>query len=361
MPEILSGNPVFEDVSELKRRIDSQILNNDPTSIVDNSIGMGTSLTCGDVNDFHSYPHEGTKDGSEIKNGDSRHAAPSKASTDNQNKIDVSYSHSDEENADSTVCKSEASVLNTNVPDKVVNNTESSKTYNDLPLDVGANSKFSKVLENISLPLLYIPTTKQLVSGSHETHPDDNCSTSATLTDKEYLSVSVDRLGSIHGSEQNLNSPNSLSSNTLLMPPSSSSSSMHKAHSTQEFSASVPQFPDLDHLHSAESFTSFAQHIEFGVSNFGDDSSLSNVSTGTDFSISAMSMGGEEGAGGYSDTKSLSLSQHVTDETLFMDINLHTRNSYDQNRKSASLDSKLKDQHIPLSQAAKKHPLMGFK
>ncbi|XP_005090343.1 TBC1 domain family member 12 [Aplysia californica] len=233
----------------------------------------------------------------------------------------------------------------------------SGSAVNDLPLEVGASARFSKVLENISLPLLYIPTTKQLVTtassekasdlntSSASAHEDDSLNKDGEATSRDFLC----------NDQESLSSPNQdLSSSALLAPPLS----MHRAHSTQEFHC-MGKFPDTDRLtlHSVDSFQGLAQHLELSGSNtFGDNSSLSSVSTGTDFSVSAVSAGDDCY---HSDSRSLS--QHVTDESLFMDISLHTRNSFDKGRTSASLDGKFKDEHIPVSQAAKKTPLIGLK
>ena len=214
----------------------------------------------------------------------------------------------------------------------------SSCPADDLPVEVGASAQFSKVLENLSLPLLYIPTTKQLVTASSEQQNliDEEVPISTCSLEQEGPGSSSDLKNLNGGSEyKSSSSPKSASTSSTCAFLNPSPPSLHKVSSAQEFSSLCTKFPDTDRLtlHSSDSSPGLAQHL--------DNISLSSVST--NFSVSNLSVG-DEG-----------------DETLFMDINLHTRNSFDINRHSTLLNGALHDQNIPSSQPAKKKPLSGFK
>lgn len=223
----------------------------------------------------------------------------------------------------------------------------------DLAVDVGASARFSKVLENISLPLLYIPTTKQLVAGSLDGSVDgpNPRESAGTLRDLSVLYM-PDRDYSYNGSES-ASSTLDLSSSELLSPHSP----MPKAHSTQEFHY-MGRYTDSDRLtvHSTDSCPGYHNSFEPGSHVFADNSSLSSVSTGTDFSVSAVSISETE-----LNVESKSLSCDVPDEAGFVDISLHSRNSFDRGYNSSSLDSGYGDKRAPSFQAARKKSFSGLK
>lgn len=232
------------------------------------------------------------------------------------------------------------------------------KYTDDISVDVGSGSGFSKTLENISLPLLYIPTTKQLIKDGNQNESTSlhERSGSSLMSRDPRTVVHADSaltgqvLGAMcngfHSSNSNLDL-----SNSELLP----CSLIPKAHSAQEFQH-LSKLSDSDRvtLHSVDSYPGFHSAAEQNPFNlFADNSSLSSVSTGTDFSVSAVSVGDEFGfecAGG------------PTDESVFTDINLNSRNSYDTvQNKSSSLDSGYGDKKPPDFRAAKKKSFSTLK
>ena len=233
-----------------------------------------------------------------------------------------------------------------------------------LSVDVGSSAQFSKVLENISLPLLYIPTTKQLVRAApgdsdsgDPNKTEDRLQSPTSFTENRIqngpkLSPSGPESPCSHEASFSSTKSEALATSALLSPPTS----VLLTQGSSEFFHTSGNTRDHERLtkHSTDNFPTFPQQSELGVAGgFGDNSSLSSVST--DFSVSALSVGEE-----YSYSDSRSQSHATNDETLFMDINLHTRNSFDQGRKTASLD---RDRHSSdnIPQATKKKALIGLK
>ncbi|KAK3743038.1 hypothetical protein RRG08_063904 [Elysia crispata] len=234
----------------------------------------------------------------------------------------------------------------------------SAKWTDDVSVDLGSGGKFSKVLENISLPLLYIPTTKQLVKNDNQNESpallERGASSLATCDPKIVIHGDSDSAKQSHGTVCNgIHSSNSnleLSSSELL-----SCSLMPKAHSAQEFQH-LNKLTDSDRLtlHSVDSYPGFLSTAEQNPFNlFADNSSLSSVSTGTDFSVSAVSVGDDYG---------IECGRDPMDEALFIDVNLNSRNSYDAaQNKSSSLDSGYGDKKPPDFTAAKKKSFSTLK
>lgn len=190
----------------------------------------------------------------------------------------------------------------------------------DVPVDVGASNRLSSVLENISLPLLYLPNTRQIVNGDKTA---GNVSTSAEAC-------------SLHG-DANSGSDgvpvNGLESNSLQLQAAGgethSGSMFHTGSSSSDLDRLRAE-PDRVTLNSMESFTSNTMFCD-PTARLYDTSSLSGISTGTDFSVSAVSLDGES-----------RLVMCDGDEGTFMEVNLHGRNSFEPNRNS-SLDSGFED------------------
>ncbi|GFS07433.1 TBC1 domain family member 14 [Elysia marginata] len=228
----------------------------------------------------------------------------------------------------------------------------------DISVDVGSCSGFSKVLENISLPLLYIPTTKQLVKNDNQNKSPANLeigASSLASCDPQIVihgdSASTGQIlgavcNGIHSSNSNLD----LSTSELLP-----CSLLPKAQSAQEFQH-LSKLAESDRvtLHSVDSYPGFQSGAEQNPFNlFADNSSLSSVSTGTDFSVSAVSVG---------DDFAFDCGRDPTDESLFTDVNLNSRNSYDAaQNKSSSLDSGYGDKKPPDFTAAKKKSFSTLK
>lgn len=217
----------------------------------------------------------------------------------------------------------------------------------ELRVELGSSAQFSKVLENISLPLLYIPTTRQLVTGGGGlAYPDQSTSPQKDVLyapERDYL----------YSGSESASSTLDLSSSEL----SSTHSPMHKAHSAQEFHYLV-KCRDTDRLtlHSVDSYPGNENSFEPGTHLFADNSSLSSVSTGTDFSVSAISATESDFI-----AESKSLSHDAADESVFVDVNLHSRNSFDKGYNSSSLDSGYGDKRAPMFQAARKKSFTGLK
>ncbi|GFN83403.1 TBC1 domain family member 14 [Plakobranchus ocellatus] len=227
----------------------------------------------------------------------------------------------------------------------------------DVSVDIGSSGRFSKVLENISLPLLYIPTTKQLVKSNTQSQTSDDrfgASSHIACEPPIVIHVDPDSPGQAHSALcnglQSANSTLDLSSAELLPH-----SPIPKAYSAQEFQH-ISKLTDSDRLtlHSVDSYPGFHSNAEQNPYNlFADNSSLSSVSTGTDFSVSAVSVGEDYG---------IECGREPADEALFIDVNLNSRNSYDTaQNKSSSLDSGYGDKKPPDFTAAKKKSFTTLK
>ena len=186
----------------------------------------------------------------------------------------------------------------------------------DVPVDVGASNRLSSVLENISLPLLYLPTTKQIVNGEKSTGLTHNSVHADTSPCANALSA--------NGSDSNIYQG---AGNEALSSPMFSMGS----GSGCEVDRLRPE-PDRVTLNSVESFTSNTLCTD-PTARLYDTSSLSSISTGTDFSVSAVSVGDDHG-----DSKFVM----CDGEEGFIEVNLHGRNSYETS-KNSSLDSGFED------------------
>ncbi|PVD29994.1 hypothetical protein C0Q70_09255 [Pomacea canaliculata] len=102
-----------------------------------------------------------------------------------------------------------------------------------------------------------------------------------------------------------------------------------------EFDKTVRPEPDRVTLNSIESFTSNTLFCDPSARLYTDTSSLSSISTGTEFSASAVSLGDDYNA------ESREAVCDVDDGT-FMEVSLHGRNSYEKAR-NRSLDSGFED------------------
>lgn len=188
----------------------------------------------------------------------------------------------------------------------------------DVPVDIGSGSsnRFSSVLENISLPLLYLPTTKQIVNGEKKGNGAASHSEVASLQGE---SKSCSDFSPVNG---------------LLEVPGSDGHSFHMHH-TGSAPSELDRFrgdPDRITLNSVESFTS--NTFCDPTARLYDTSSLSSISTGTDFSVSALSAADDYGE--------LRLIVDGGDEGTFTEVNLHGHNTFEPSG-STSLDSGFED------------------
>ncbi|XP_067657722.1 TBC1 domain family member 14-like isoform X1 [Haliotis asinina] len=195
----------------------------------------------------------------------------------------------------------------------------------DVPVSVGSTSntnRLSRVLESMPLPLLYIPTTKQLVAGQNSS--DSNKFSKSQINDGESVVGNEDSV--CNGSQEG----------------SVNGSDVKEAGTPDESDGSASYCPDSLTVREADQITLHSvdcllPHVSSGDSvmrGYTDVSSLSSISTGTDFSISAASLGEE-----YGESKSISLDM---EDGGFMDVNLHSRNSYERCR-NVSQDSGIED------------------
>lgn len=178
----------------------------------------------------------------------------------------------------------------------------------DVPVDVGASNRLSSVLENISLPLLYLPTTKQIVNGDEPSDYIQHCLSGEADSLSDTLPVSR--------SDSNFPACGAEGRSVSLFRTGSSCS---------DFDRLRPE-PDRITLNSVESLTSATLSTDHAARLY-DTSSLSSISTGTDFSVEP----GES-----------RLMMCEGDENTFIEVSLHGRNSYETSRNS-SLDSGFED------------------
>ncbi|XP_041368705.1 TBC1 domain family member 12-like [Gigantopelta aegis] len=192
----------------------------------------------------------------------------------------------------------------------------------DMPVSVANSNRFSRVLENMPLPLIYIPTTKQLVSGQNNA---DNCNQNCVGLDS---GVCIDEangtadcvMGLVcNGSDiddltQNISNINF---NSTFGNGKCESTKGETTCKSLDVDTRTCKDPDQLTLHSVDCLIP-----QPGERLYTDVSSLSSVSTNTDFSVSAASLGEE-----YSEAKSMS---YETEEAGFSDINLYSRNSYER-------------------------------
>ncbi|XP_033756620.1 TBC1 domain family member 14-like [Pecten maximus] len=205
----------------------------------------------------------------------------------------------------------------------------------DVPLDIneGSNNRLSTVLQNIQLPLVYIPTTRQLVTNKKGIVKSQGDSTS-TDTPEESAACNSGAL-SEHDSNQ------STSTETILnIDDIDQNSEILKQ--TNIDTGSLGETDSLLRLKEPDQLTCSSLDLDSGIHRvhtgdsllrtFNDASSLSSLSTCTDFSVSAASIDDGEGTGLCIDTG----------DGGFMEINLHSRNSFDR-CKNGSQDSGIDD------------------
>lgn len=198
----------------------------------------------------------------------------------------------------------------------------------DLPINVeDEENKFSSVTSNMQQKLFYIPTTRQLVAenssnsdtqNNHtsksdiETEGSENLSSSTETilneSDKTKLSIQVNETSSLGGESDSL---------------------LH---------LSLGKLKDYDQisLNNSESDMHRNTTSDSLLRTFNDTTSLSSLSTCTDFSISAASI--DEGCDG----TGLCID---TGDGEFMEISLHSRNSFER-KKNPSQDSGFEDRGI---------------
>lgn len=217
----------------------------------------------------------------------------------------------------------------------------------DVPVEMGSdNKRISSVLESLDLQLVYIPATHQLVAAkAHDSvtaNENKECENKSNGISKD-VSGSFKNEGGLspdYKSDSTLSTPtkmattdsSSLNSVTILSPTSLDDSSSicetdclikikepdQLTCDSSEFECNFPRINTNDSL----------------LRTFTDASSLSSLSTGTDFSVSAASL--DDGETGMCID---------TGDGGFMEINLHSRNSYER-AKNPSQDSGFEDRSV---------------
>lgn len=207
----------------------------------------------------------------------------------------------------------------------------------DLPVDIeGSNSRLSTVLEQMHLPLVYLPSTKQLVA-------DKNSTSDAKSETGSHKSSASEGHDEIHSNSLDQNSNQSTSTETILNTEETDSvcESFKQTLIGANDTYSLGENDSLLRLKEPDQLTCSSFDLDPDIPRvltndsllrtFNDASSLSSLSTYTDISISAASMDEGEGAGLCIDTGD-----------GFMEINLHSRNSYERT-KTNSQDSGFED------------------
>ncbi|KAL3863850.1 hypothetical protein ACJMK2_005578 [Sinanodonta woodiana] len=219
----------------------------------------------------------------------------------------------------------------------------------DIPVNMGCdNKRISSVLESLDLQLVYLPKTKQLVAaktvengtamtnGLCDKQQDYNKINDNTQFDGD-SSPDISNMSDSSPTGSNTSSPTKMFQNgslngKLLSLPGGLEDTLSMNCET-DFLLKVKE-PDQLTCGSSE----FDIHLPRNGTNgslmrtFTDASSLSSISTSTDFSVSAASLDDAEGTGLCIDTG----------DAGFMEINLHSRNSFER-AKNPSQDSGFED------------------
>lgn len=200
--------------------------------------------------------------------------------------------------------------------------------------------RMSAVLDSLDLQLVYIPTTQQLIA-TKRTDAQNNAN-GATDTNKNGKSDENET----ESMDSRSNDGCSISRNNSSPVKMSDSSSVHSIQfltsGNVDDNLSVGEKeclirirePDGNSCDMPEFVCNFPRTStnDSLLRTFTDASSLSSLSTGTDFSVSAASLDDGEGTGHCIDTG----------DGGFMEINLHSRNSFERG-KNPSQDSGFED------------------
>ena len=215
----------------------------------------------------------------------------------------------------------------------------------DIPVEMGSdNKRISSVLESLDLHLVYIPSTHQLVAGkAHEPITATESNDTAEETEKSAKTneeLKQSKLSLDYKSDSTLSTPTKMAT--------TDSSSLHSftilSPATLDDSSSIGETDCLIKIKEPDQLTCDSSEFESNfprintndslLRTFTDASSLSSLSTGTDFSVSAASL--DEGETGMCID---------TGDGGFMEINLHSRNSYER-AKNPSQDSGFEDRSV---------------
>lgn len=198
--------------------------------------------------------------------------------------------------------------------------------------------RMSAVLDSLDLHLVYIPTTQQLVAKKSETSNGGNDSSDTGIKNGKTDENETDSSGYISNGGNNVTkaSPVKMSDTSSVHSIRLLSPGNVDDNSSVNESECLIRVRDVDNniCDTSEYVCNFPRNDSL-LRTFTDASSLSSLSTGTDFSISAASLDDGEGTGHCIDTG----------DGGFMEINLHSRNSYERG-KNPSQDSGFEDKTI---------------
>jgi len=206
--------------------------------------------------------------------------------------------------------------------------------------------RMSAVLDSLDLHLVYIPTTQQLIATKKsETLNLNGTDNNVVKNGKSDHESETESSGYMSGNSngqlvQNSDSPikmattdsSSVHSIQLLSPGNlDDTSSVNETDCLIRITESGPYDSRCDSNDFLCNFPRINTNDSL-LRTFTDASSLSSLSTGTDFSVSAASLDDGEGTGHCIDTG----------DGTFMEINLHSKNSFERN-KNPSQDSGFED------------------
>ena len=213
------------------------------------------------------------------------------------------------------------------------------------------NKRLSKVLESLDLQLLYIPKTQQLVA-QKKIDDQSACEGNNPVIVVKENDIIVENPVSLKGNILRNDSFSSQRSSQRSSPLKMAKSETSSLHSVQilnpgclDDSSSIGETEYLIRSKESDQLTCDSSDFvcnfprintnESLLRTFTDASSLSSLSTGTDFSISAASLDEGDGTGHCIDTG----------DAGFMEINLHSRNSFERS-KNPSQDSGFEDKSL---------------
>lgn len=325
-----------KDHVELSNSLPNLILGDEPNCVYRSSPILDTSIESDRLsfsNNKDSSDNHDSKGNTDIEISNTL-ISSSVIKNDNMEKENVS------DNAESCECQK---VPNHNIPDQIVQSLSNPSIPVTLPdnqqnPDSSHKSNLYNVLENI--PLIYLPQTKQLIPASTFPHKTSSISSDTNLSDCDTLTNASTELVLSSGADHTFSSQSCDTNLKKMSEDSGGDLSSGHENVNEKYSYQADNETSADNFHRTNTSTSLSRT---DASSF---SSISSVSTGTDFSASV----GDD----IFDMKGVLLEG---DEAGFMEINLHSRNSYERPHNS-SQDSGI-DEKMARAKP-KKNVISGF-
>lgn len=345
-----------ENVDELKSRLKEMVVQ-DGTPVCDGELNSSfTSDTRSDVEDSHcqhSDYHNAKNDAQKFKSEQSDLLCLSTEtlidnvdSSDHDTKSDSEHGHRPRHlsGSESKSYSSHSNNMVTGSSTKVTSGLliSPSSLTQDVHVTMSEDKqRMSAVLDSLDLHLVYIPTTQQLVA-SKKTE-------SVNGTDHKNGKSDESETDSSGYMSAKSNSLQRQASDSPLKMATTDSSSVHSIQllspGTLDDNSSVNETdcliritePHDSHCDSSDYLCNFPRinTNDSLLRTFTDASSLSSLSTGTDFSVSAASLDDGEGTGHCIDTG----------DGAFMEISLHSKNTFERG-KNPSQDSGFEDKSV---------------